>query len=403
MKHASKSSKCHSLFFIVITMICSSDSTFSEILHEDGSSPSSEEYRQMIDGLYDEGLVQNAERIDRLCDSAIHAYPEDDYFYRLKLIICNLREDYAVGLAYGEKAYNLNPDGKNAANFARIITQLANNEGEASDPSYPNRLSRQYYEIGLQCFSIWLASEEDLLEATQTRGLLHYTFGEYRSALRDFNSAIEAFEAKHSSQPDNDSPIPLYYHRALTYQHLGNLNLAVDDLSSVLEMKTIPYVLRLRAQIYFGLYMYDKAIGDILEARRLSGLQTSDHEILGNCYKSLGEHGKALEEYQALVQTLSNDVDPCAKALAYMRLGALLVIVGRREEAYNSALQAREIAPEGSPEYEYAEMMLICLTPVPTVPVQDAEYRQNEVVDHSLEGLGIADLTNDANLEIIPE
>jgi len=356
---------------VMLVNVCATAQTLDNPSQEHRHAFSSaEEYRDRIEALEALGTTDNLDEIERLSDEAIQQYPRDDYFYRQKMFICFLREDTIGILVYSEKAYDLNPNCKNASNFAQSIAKFARIAHDQSDQSNIDVFARQYYNKGLECTAIWLQSEEERLEALSIRGLLHHTFREYELALTDFNDLIQLAELRNSTNSENVSTVPYYYHRALTYQQLGELDAAIDDLRVIIESGSFPSALRARAVIYYEKKAYQQAITDSTQAVQLSSFKPEDYEVRGTCYRMLGDYNKAIADFQMLTKLLPEDFS------IHLKLAILLVEDGRRDEAYAVAMHTRSLVSEGSSEYKYVDMFLVCLaskeSTVPSVSSSNA-------------------------------
>ena len=127
-------------------------------------------------------------------------------------------------------------------------------------------LGNSYYEEGsyeeaIREFNIAIASEPDMSEAYNNRGLAYFAIGENNKALADFDKAIELRPHWGVS----------YSNRGAVYLTLGNYDQAIADLDKAIEISpNLAKAYHNRGLVYLSMGDADKAILDFDKAIELT-------------------------------------------------------------------------------------------------------------------------------------
>lgn len=125
--------------------------------------------------------------------------------------------------------------------------------------------------------------------AYSNRGGTYFTMGDYQSALRDYNKAIEL----------NPRYANAYYNRGTVYNSLDYYPQAIEDFSKAIELnpKDAQYYNN-RGSAYNSLGKYREAIKDYNTAIELNPQDAYAYYNRGVAYSQLGYHEQAFKNYK---------------------------------------------------------------------------------------------------------
>ena len=163
---------------------------------------------------------------------------------------------------------------------------------------------------------------------------VYLTEGEILNTAKQYQDALDLFTEALTQLTDNSR---LLYARALTAEKLGQIDLAVKDLESVVKrepenaqaLNALGYTLIDRTR------QLKKGLGYIKKALKLEPDDPAIHDSMGWAYYRLGQYDKSLKYLRRAFEKLKD-----AEIAAH--LGEVLWVAGEREEAqeiWNTALQ----------------------------------------------------------------
>lgn len=209
----------------------------------------------------------------------------------------------------------------------------------ANDPKDPELYLKrgEYYAWGIDKqkaisdFSEAIRLKPDFATAYISRANSYKDIDDYESALRDYSRAIE-LDPANASYP---------YHRARLYMKQGEKLKALEDYSISIQLRELPNILDLRADLYMDLKQYDKAIADF---SRISELVPDPGNAFaemkrGHCYFRKKEYENALKDYMHCTAIRPNDYAYVWCGHAYLRLKEY----DKAIENYSTAIKSREI------------------------------------------------------------
>lgn len=163
---------------------------------------------------------------------------------------------------------------------------------------------------------------------------VYLTEGEILNTAKQHEDALELFTEALTQLPDNNR---LLYARALTADKVGQFDLAIKDLESIVKrepenaqaLNALGYTLVDRTKLF------EKGLGYIKAALKLEPDDGAIHDSMGWAYYRLGQYDEALKYLKLAFEKLKD-----AEVAAH--LGEVLWVAGEREaaqEIWNSALQ----------------------------------------------------------------
>lgn len=163
---------------------------------------------------------------------------------------------------------------------------------------------------------------------------VYLTEGEILNTAKQHEDALELFTEALTQLPDNNR---LLYARALTADKVGQFDLAIKDLESIVKrepenaqaLNALGYTLVDRTKLF------EKGLGYIKAALKLEPDDGAIHDSMGWAYYRLGQYDEALKYLKIAFEKLKD-----SEVAAH--LGEVLWVAGEREaaqEIWNSALQ----------------------------------------------------------------
>ena len=219
------------------------------------------------------------------------------------------------------------------------------NELDKAIEAYKQIHNNQYaFESGLR-IALLLAKQGRLQEARRRLQnmspdsldkelRIYLTEGEILNSAKQYKEAVKLYTEALQQLTDNNR---LLYARALTAEKIGQIDLAVSDLESIVKREPE----NAQALNALGYTLIDKTeqlkrgLGYIKKALKLEPEDPAIHDSMGWAYYRLGQYDEALKYLRRAFEKLKD-----AEIAAH--LGEVLWVAGDREEAqkiWNSALE----------------------------------------------------------------
>ena len=219
------------------------------------------------------------------------------------------------------------------------------NELDKAIEAYKQIHNNQYaFESGLR-IALLLAKQGRLQEARRRLQnmspdsldkelRIYLTEGEILNSAKQYKEAVKLYTEALQQLTDNNR---LLYARALTAEKIGQIDLAVSDLESIVKREPE----NAQALNALGYTLIDKTeqlkrgLGYIKKALKLEPEDPAIHDSIGWAYYRLGQYDEALKYLRRAFEKLKD-----AEIAAH--LGEVLWVAGDREEAqkiWNSALE----------------------------------------------------------------
>lgn len=150
--------------------------------------------------------------------------------------------------------------------------------------------------------------------------------GEYQKAIVHYTKAIKL----------NPQLSDAYINRGAAYESIGDLDLALQDVTMALHLYPKPEAYNNRANIHFEQGAFDLAIEDYSKSTELDPKNTSAYIFLGHAFKNLASYDHAIREYN---KALALDRD---SANIYVSIGIVYSLKGDHDHAmkyYDEALR----------------------------------------------------------------
>lgn len=163
---------------------------------------------------------------------------------------------------------------------------------------------------------------------------VYLTEGEILNSAKQYQEAFNLYTEALKQLTDNNR---LLYARALTAEKLGQIDLAVKDLESIvkLEPENAQALNALGYTLIDKTKRIEKGLGYIKKAFKLEPNDAAIHDSMGWAYYRLGQYDEAIKFLRLAFEKLKD-----AEVAAH--LGEVLWVAGKREEAHevwNAALQ----------------------------------------------------------------
>ncbi len=135
-------------------------------------------------------------------------------------------------------------------------------------------------------------------ELYRTRGKLQLERGEFAAALKDLNMAL--------SKGAQDK-LDIFEDRAEAYRLLGNQKQQIEQLDEILAKKQTPALYRKRADSYYALRNYEKAIDDYSKCLDDDPESYKLRLRRGYCYEKIKDWQHAIDDYTKLIDKDQKD------------------------------------------------------------------------------------------------
>jgi len=170
--------------------------------------------------------------------------------------------------------------------------------------------------------------------ALNSLGAEHMLNRNYDLSLRYLNSAIN----------ENTEYYKGYYNRGLLYAQTNRLNEALKDFTRAIELNRYTKAYVGRANVYYLLHDYSKAIADANEVLKKEPQNPRANFTIANCYDDMNELDKAMNYYNLAIASNTTD------ASYYLRRA---IVYGKRKEL-NQSLNDLNTATSINPSYAEA-------------------------------------------------
>jgi len=166
---------------------------------------------------------------------------------------------------------------------------------------------------------------------------VYLTEGEILNSAKEYKEAVKLYTEALQQLTDNNR---LLYARALTAEKIGQIDLAVDDLASIVkrEPKNAQALNALGYTLVDKTKQLERGLGYIKKAFKLEPEDPAIHDSMGWAYYRLGQYDEALKYLRLAFEKLKD-----AEVAAH--LGEVLWVAGEREEAKEIWNAAREQSP----------------------------------------------------------
>ena len=163
---------------------------------------------------------------------------------------------------------------------------------------------------------------------------VYLTEGEILNSVKQYKEAVKLYTEALQQLTDNNR---LLYARALTAEKIGQVDLAVSDLASIVkrEPENAQALNALGYTLIDKTKQLERGLGYIKKALKLEPEDPAIHDSMGWAYYRLGQYDEALKYLRLAFEKLKD-----AEVAAH--LGEVLWVAGKREEAkeiWNSALE----------------------------------------------------------------
>ena len=219
------------------------------------------------------------------------------------------------------------------------------NELDKAIKEYKKVRDNQYgFEAGLR-IALLLAKQGHLKDARQRLQNMspdsldkelrvYLTEGEILNSAKQYKEAVELYTEGLQQLTDNNR---LLYARALTAEKIGQIDLAVSDLASIIkrEPENAQALNALGYTLIDKTEQIEKGFGYIKKALKLEPDDPAIHDSMGWAYYRLGQYDEALKYLRRAFEKLKD-----AEVAAH--LGEVLWVAGEREaaqEIWNTALE----------------------------------------------------------------
>ena len=166
---------------------------------------------------------------------------------------------------------------------------------------------------------------------------VYLTEGEILNTAKQYEDALELYNDALAQLPDNNR---LLYARALTAEKIGQVDLAIKDLESIVkrEPENAQALNALGYTLVDKTKEHKKGLKLIQKALKLEPDDGAIHDSMGWAYYRLGQYDKALKYLRSAFEKLKD-----AEIAAH--LGEVLWVAGEREAAQDIWKSALELAP----------------------------------------------------------
>ncbi|MBW4665912.1 MAG: tetratricopeptide repeat protein [Cyanomargarita calcarea GSE-NOS-MK-12-04C] len=310
--------------------------------------------------------LENFQKSQEDASEAIRLNPQDPSAYYDRGFTLYKLGNYNGAIADYNQAIKLNPQYANAyygRGLARI--QIKERQGAMADFTKAIALKGDYGDAYLERgilrrkMGIKLEALKDLEEAVAIspdprayyeRALGHYTLNEKKSALKDYNKAIE-LDGKY---------LKAYLGRGDVYSDLGYRDKAIADYNQALAMNPKSA----DVYTYRGIFLLkvgdtQAAIEDYNQAIVLDPKQATAYNYRGNAYLELGNLKEAVNDYSKAIE-----INP-DYALAYYNRGLIRTDLGKVPDAIDDFQKASALFQEKGEQSSFndAQARLKSLTP----------------------------------------
>ena len=219
------------------------------------------------------------------------------------------------------------------------------NELDKAINAYKKVSDNQYgFESGLR-IALLLAKQGHLIEARRRLQNIspdsldkelrvYLTEGEILNSAKQYEEAVKLYTEALQQLTDNNR---LLYARALTAEKIGQIDLAVSDLTSIVkrEPENAQALNALGYTLVDKTKQLERGLGYIKKALKLEPEDPAIHDSMGWAYYRLGQYDEALKYLRLAFEKLKD-----AEVAAH--LGEVLWVAGEREaakEIWNTALE----------------------------------------------------------------
>lgn len=176
-------------------------------------------------------------------------------------------------------------------------------------------LSDAFYQFAIELFNKALELSPDNPDAIFNRGRAFTYLGDYEQAMQDYSFVIDK---------NVKTPFP-YLRRGELYLKLNNLEKAVEDFNKSISIAGHPQAFYKRGLAYRKLGEFNLAIDDFTKTINYDYYWYESVEYRGDCYNSLNNFEKAIEDYSLMLEDNINNRDNILgkRAVCYIELGMM--------------------------------------------------------------------------------
>src|SRR5262245_3991089 len=162
----------------------------------------------------------------------------------------------------------------------------------------------------------------DLATAHIVRGNAYFNKGDYNSAARDYDEAIQL-------NPKNSVA---FYNRGNVYNRLGQYDDAIENYDKAIELRQdYANAFNNRCSAYTSKGAYDRAIEDCSRAIALDATKANFFVSRGNAYNKKPDSDRAMSDYDEAIRLDANNVS------AYLGRCSVLIDKDRKSTRLNSS------------------------------------------------------------------
>ncbi len=143
-----------------------------------------------------------------------------------------------------------------------------------------------------------VAINQDFPKAYMLRGSIHADCGHFNSAVQDFSHYLCSAES---------TPMA-YASRAHAYWKLGEKQLALNDLNTLVKLTPREDAYDARANLYIELGDYESALKDFCQSLRTEPNSVDALLARGNLYQRIGRHQLAIADFSAALMLDKNSI-----------------------------------------------------------------------------------------------
>ena len=224
-------------------------------------------------------------------------------------------------------------------------------------------LGNAYYRHGewdkaTEYYNKALAREDLILKKVGEKGLkgvYHSRARNYNQFQRTFHDAVSDYKKELELNPESlDALGHIAMISVLSGDCKGGLetcNRAIDLIEARERSGEAAYIYSYRAQCYYGLGEYDKAVSDCEKTMKNAPLIGETHRHMGFCYLKMGDAEKAKKTFEKGIAYLTKEIEkggpygPGTEYRSYNERGLCYMGLGEYDKAIHNFKKTREFSP----------------------------------------------------------